>query len=164
MKSLLIALLFVPAFAIAADDSRAITVENVIAQMNLYRAEKGLPPLVEEPRLTKSAEDRMTDMEELAYWAHVSPDGRSPFTWLRSNGYNHSYAAENLASGFETVQILLEGWMESPGHRDNIVSPLYNECGVAIIEGSTVGRQNGKSVVVLFGRQQNEATQTAKRD
>lgn len=164
MKPLLVALLLVPAIALAADDSREITAANVIAQMNAHRAERGLPPLVEEPRLTKSAQDRMKDMEELGYWAHVAPDGRSPFHWLRVNGYPHAYAAENLASGFETVQILLEGWMESPGHRDNIVSPLYNECGVAIIDGGTVSRTDGKSVVVLFGRRQNEAQQTAKKD
>lgn len=153
MKSLLAALLLVPALAFGADDPRAITIENVIAEMNAYRADKGLPPLVEETRLAQSAADRMKDMEDLGYWAHVAPDGRSPFTWLRKNGYTHAYAAENLASGFETVQVLLEGWMESPGHRDNILSPLYNECGVAILDGGTVARQDGKSVVVLFGRQ-----------
>jgi uncharacterized protein YkwD len=151
-----VALFLVPAIAFAAEDSREITVASVIAQMNVYRAGKGLPPLVEESRLTRSAQDRMRDMEELGYWAHVAPDGRSPFTWLRANGYEHAYAAENLASGFETVQILLEGWMESPGHRDNIISPIFNECGVAIIEGGTTGRSDGKSVVVLFGRQRSE--------
>jgi uncharacterized protein YkwD len=163
MKSLLVALFLVPAIALGADDPREITVANVIAQMNVHRAERGLPPLVEEARLTRSAEDRMRDMEDLGYWGHVAPDGRSPFHWLRVNGYPHSYAAENLAAGFETVQVLLEGWMESPGHRDNIVSPLYNECGVAIIEGGTVGRQDGKSVVVLFGRQRTEAPKQAAK-
>ena len=162
MKSLLVALFLVPAIAFAADDPRDITVANVIAQMNVARAERGLPPLVEEARLTKSAQDRMRDMEDLAYWGHVAPDGRSPFYWLRVNGYPHSYAAENLASGFETVQVLLEGWMESPGHRDNIISPLYNECGVAIIDGGTAGRSDGKSVVVLFGRRQTEAQRASK--
>lgn len=164
MRSLLVAMLLAPAIAFAADDPRAITVANVIAQMNVHRAERGLPPLAEDARLTKSAEDRMRDMEDLGYWGHVAPDGRSPFHWLRVNGYSHSYAAENLAAGFETVQVLLEGWMESPGHRDNIVSPLYNECGVAIIEGGTVGRSDGKSVVVLFGRPRSEEPQVAKKD
>lgn len=151
MRSLFLALLFVPALAFGAGP-RDITVESVIAEMNMHRAGRGLPPLVEDARLTKSADDRMRDMEDLGYWAHVSPDGRSPFVWLRANGYPHAYAGENLASGFETVGVLVEGWMESPGHRDNIVSPLYTECGVAIIDGATTGRANGKSVVVLFAR------------
>jgi len=162
MKSLLLALLLVPALAFGADDPAEITVANVIAEMNAYRAEEGLPPLVAEPRLMKSAEDRMKDMEDLGYWAHVAPDGRSPFVWLEANGYAHAYAAENLAAGFETVHVLVEGWMESHGHRQNIMSPLYTECGVAIIDGSTVKRGQGKSVVVLFGRQRNDAQRAAK--
>ena len=156
MRSLLLALLFVPTLAFAGGP-RDITVASVIEEMNVYRAEHGLPPLTEESRLTKAAEDRMRDMEDLGYWAHVSPDGRSPFVWLRANGYQHNYAAENLASGFETVGVLVEGWMESPGHRANIISPLYSECGVAIIEGATTGRQSGKSIVVLFARPQSSA-------
>jgi uncharacterized protein YkwD len=158
----LLALLLVPAFAFAADDPTAITVDHVIAEMNAYRAADGLPPLVAEPRLMKSADDRMHDMEDLGYWGHVAPDGRTPFVWLKANGYVHAYAAENLASGFETVHVLLEGWMESPGHRANIMSPLYNECGVAIIDGATTGHATGKSVVVLFGRQRNDQQRAAK--
>jgi uncharacterized protein YkwD len=154
--AVLLAFLLVPALAFGADP-RDITVESVIAEMNVYRAERGLPALVEDSRLTKAAQDRMRDMEDLGYWGHIAPDGRSPFLWLRANGYQHTYAAENLASGFETVGILVEGWMESPGHRVNIISPLYSKCGVAIIEGGTAGRQNGKSVVVLFARPQNSA-------
>lgn len=164
MRSLIATLLLLaPAFAFAADDpSNEITVANVIAEMNVYRAEKGLPPLVAETRLTKAADDRMQDMEELGYWAHVAPDGRSPFIWLKTNGYTHAYAAENLATGFETVRILVEGWMESPGHRANIMSPLYNQCGVAIIDGATNERRTGKSVVVLFARERIEEKRASK--
>lgn len=159
--ALLLAFLLLPALAFGADP-RDITVASVIAEMNVYRAERGLPALVEESRLTKAAQNRMQDMEDLGYWAHVAPDGRSPFVWLRANGYQHTYAAENLASGFETVGVLVEGWMESLGHRVNIMSPLYSECGVAIIDGGTAGRQNGKSVVVLFARPQSPPQSAAK--
>src|SRR4051812_17907070 len=78
-----------------------ITVDSVLALMNEYRAEQGLAPLAIEPRLTLAAEDRMHDMEDLGYWSHESPDGRSPFLWLHSRGYLYSFAAENLAAGFE---------------------------------------------------------------
>lgn len=143
--------LFVLALAMPAL-ATDITRDAVVASMNARRAQQGLPPLHIDDRLCAAAGDRMRDMEEQAYWAHVSPEGRSPFQWLKPRGYDFRYAGENLATGFETAEVLLESWMESQGHRDNIMSPMYSDCGIAIIEGSTTGRAAGKSVVVLFGR------------
>lgn len=161
MKRILFALLVVAALPLAAAE---ITRDNVLAQMNAYRADRGLPPLRFETRMQKAADDRMRDMEEQEYWAHESPDGRSPFTWLRAESYDFEFAGENLAAGFETNEVLVQSWMESPGHRENIMSPLYADCGIAIIDGSTKGRAAGKSVVVMFGRTHGaEVTQTAKK-
>jgi uncharacterized protein YkwD len=130
-----------------------ITPATVLAEMNAYRAQFNLPPLRSDARLEAAADDRMRDMEELAYWSHESPDGRSPFMWLRMRNYPFQFAGENLASGFETCEILVSAWMESKGHRDNILSSDYTECGIAIIDGSTTKRAVGKSIVVLFGKQ-----------
>lgn len=143
-----------------------ITVDTVLALMNDYRAEQGLAPLSLEPRLTLAAEDRMHDMEDLGYWSHESPDGRSPFLWLHSRGYLYSFAAENLAAGFETAPLLVSSWMESSGHRQNIMSADYEHCGIAIIDGSTKGPATGKSIVVLFGsnRRAVPTQKTAKND
>lgn len=158
---LLFAVAFAFAFPAFAND---ITRENVLDAMNAYRAERGLPPLHFDARLQKATDDRMRDMEELEYWAHESPDGRSPFSWLRAESYDFSFAGENLACGFETNEVLVQSWMESPGHRDNILSPLYTECGIAVIDGSTRGRAAGKSIVVMFGRPRNaDVQQTAKK-
>lgn len=136
--------------AVAVD----ITAQSVLTSMNTCRAKNGLPPLREDPRLELAARDRMRDMEDLAYWSHESPDGRSPFRWLEPHGYTYRYAGENLAAGFETTEVLVSSWMESEGHRANILSPEYDDCGIAIIEGSTKGRAIGMSVVVMFGREQ----------
>jgi uncharacterized protein YkwD len=148
-RSLVAVVLFAFAAPLMASE---ITVQAVIASMNAYREKNGLPALREDPRLTKAASDRIKDMEELEFWAHESPDGRSPFVWLKSAGYDYRYAGENLAAGFETTELLVESWMESPGHRANILSPLYEDCGVAVVDGSTRGRATGRSVVVQFGR------------
>jgi len=129
-----------------------ITPETVLAEMNAYRAQFSLPPLQMDARLQQAADDRMRDMEELAYWSHESPDGRSPFMWLRMRNYPYQFAGENLATGFETCEVLVSSWMESKGHRDNILSASYTECGIAIIDGSTTRRSVGKSIVVLFGK------------
>jgi uncharacterized protein YkwD len=149
MRNLLVPLLLLAAAPAFASD---ITRERVVAAMNAERAAQHLPPLRENLRLDDAAGDRMRDMEELQYWSHQAPDGRSPFVWLRVRNYAFTAAAENLATGFETTELLVTGWMESRGHRANILSTEYQECGVAIIDGSTTGRRAGKSIVVLFGR------------
>jgi uncharacterized protein YkwD len=151
MRSLVITVV-IAAFTLPAA-AKDITAEVVLASMNVYRMENGLPPLREDSRLDLAAGDRIRDMEDLEYWAHDSPDGRSPFLWLKPRGYTFRYAGENLASGFETSEMLVSAWMESEGHRANILSPQYDDCGIAIIDGSTKGRVNGKSIVVMFGRE-----------
>lgn len=149
MRSVLILAMLAAAVSAAAAE---ITIETVVAEMNIHRAAAGLPPLRHDDRLLRAADSRMRDMEELAYWGHIAPDGRSPFEVIRPNGYEFRYAGENLAAGFETAEVLVQSWMESKGHRANILSPLYQDCGVSIIDGATTGRSVGRSVVVLFAR------------
>jgi uncharacterized protein YkwD len=153
MKHLLFVLaLCVATTASAVDFTNDITPDNVLRLMNDYRADRDLPPLHADAKLTSAAEDRMRDMEDGGWWGHESPEGISPFVWLAARDYRFASAGENLASGFETAKLLVASWMESPGHRENIMGAEYDECGIAIIEGSTRGPANGKSVVVLFGR------------
>ena len=128
-----------------------ITRSSVIEEMNVRRVAFGLPALREDSRLDEAADDRVNDMEDQGYWAHISPDGREPFVWMRPHGYEYHFAGENLATGFDTTEVLVDAWMESKGHRDNILSPNYRDCGVSVIEGSTTGRAAGKSIVVMFG-------------
>ncbi|HYM62566.1 MAG TPA: CAP domain-containing protein [Thermoanaerobaculia bacterium] len=156
---LLLSMFFVAQAAPALDlklGRTEITRASVVAAMNAIRADHQLPPLRDDDRLDAAADDRMRDMENNGYWGHVSPDGRSPFVWLPIHGYLYSNAGENLASGFETTEVLLASWMESEGHRENILSIVFRDCGVAIIDGSTLGRASGRSVVVLFARARAE--------
>jgi uncharacterized protein YkwD len=158
MRNLLfVAVAFVAGSALASD----ITPASVVAEMNVRRVAAGLSALHEDARLDEAAGDRVADMEDQGYWAHVSPDGREPFVWLQPRGYDYQYAGENLASGFDTVEILVDAWMESKGHRANILSPIYQDCGVAIVEGLTTGRASGKSIVVMFGRQKSGVVASA---
>ena len=151
MKRLLLILLF-SARAFASSGDNEITAENVTALMNAWRAEAGMGPLRLDGKLTKAAESRMQDMIDGEWWSHESPEGTSPFVWVTAHSYNYVAVAENLAAGFETARLLVESWLESPGHRANILNPMYADCGIAIIEGRTDRRSSGKSIVVLFGR------------
>ncbi len=155
-------MMIVAASAAAGDFSNEITVDNVVALMNEHRAGHGLAPLHHDADLSKAADDRMRDMVDGAWWSHESPEGTSPFIWLRARNYDYAYAGENLAVGFETARLLVASWMESAGHRQNILGVQFSDCGIAIIEGSTKGPMSGKSVVVMFGRR--KASPQALRD
>ena len=147
------ALAIEPASRTSAREASDITAESILAAMNQHRAKHELGPLQAEVRLTSAAEDRMRDMEDLGYWGHESPEGRSPFFWVRYRAYRFTLVGENLARGYETASVLVDSWMDSPGHRDNILGADYRDVGIAIIEGGTTGRFPGRSVVVLFGRE-----------
>lgn len=150
----LLALAALPLYADEAERlSSEISPDSVIALMNHYRRENQLPGLHADPRLMKAAEDRMRDMEEVGYWSHESPEGRSPFFWLLFRSYRFRMAGENLARGFETAGLLVSSWMDSPGHRRNILGVEFHHVGVAVIEGGTTGRYPGKSVVAIFARE-----------
>lgn len=137
----------------AEEGSPEITRESLIDQMNLHRKEQGLAPFRGDDRLHRAAEARIEEMIQNGYWGHDPPDGSSPFIWLLLNGYHYRQAGENLAVGLESPAVLVEAWMESPGHRGNILSPDYRDVGIAFIDGGATGRRAGKSVVVLFARE-----------
>lgn len=143
---------FILVFA-SLSGAEEITTESVLKTMNAYRKIQGLGPLLPDARLMKAAEDRMRDMEEVGYWAHKSPDGTSPFVWLEKRDFDFSMAGENLAEGFETVEVLVDSWMQSNGHRENILSPNFTSVGIAIIDGRVQRRALGKSIVVLYARE-----------
>ena len=149
--------MFLAVTAFAGESSNEITAANVLRLMNDYRASAGLAPLHSDERLDLAAADRMHQMEEESFWSHESPRGESPFQWLDRHAYRYRSAGENLAQGFETARLLVQSWMESPGHRDNILSSAYDDCGIAIIDGSTLGPSTGKSIVVMFGSQRVQA-------
>jgi uncharacterized protein YkwD len=159
MKSLVLAAVVaaVLPFVAIADERDPITVDTVIRAMNAARAQQGLAPLAIDDRLAAAAADRMRHMEEEAYWSHQSPSGMTPFVWVKLRAYDFGRVGENLAAGFETSGVLMESWMESPGHRANIMSAEFEDCGIAIIDGSTEGPARGKSIVVLFGKKRGDA-------
>jgi uncharacterized protein YkwD len=130
-----------------------ITAASLLNTINAYRQVQGLGPYVMDPRLMAAAEDRMRHMEEHGYFAHNAPDGMAPYVWLAKRGFHYTMAGENLAAGFETTEILVDSWMQSKGHRANLLSPVYTSVGIAIIDGYVDRRATGKSVVMLFARE-----------
>jgi uncharacterized protein YkwD len=125
---------------------------SIISAMNRERAAYGLPPLRINLELTEAANDRIGDLFENHYFAHVSPQGLQPFVWAERRGYDYRAMGENLATGYSPQEVV-DGWMHSPAHRANILGRDFNEVGVAIAPGSPVHAEGGPTVVALYGEQ-----------
>jgi uncharacterized protein YkwD len=132
---------------------RELTRESIVREMNRHRELHGLAPLRSDERLDRAAEARLLDMEEQEYWGHYRPDGTNPLRSLHRWGYIHVVVGENLAAGYETPEIVVQGWMESPGHRANILLEEYADVGIAMIEGGVLHRLSGRSIVAIFARE-----------
>jgi len=108
---------------------------------NEQRQSQKLDTLVVNPILNKAAEMKATDMATKGYFAHTSPEGKTPWYWLKQVGYNYQYAGENLAINFTDSADVTSAWMNSPTHRANIVKDKYTEVGTGIATGMYEGRE-----------------------
>lgn len=123
----------------------------LVDAMNRQRAAHGLGPLRLDTKLSQAAGDRIGDMFAKRYFAHVSPDGIDPFDWVRGRGYRYRLIGENLAVGYAGAAVV-DGWMRSPGHRENILHRGFDEVGIAIADGSPRRGYKGPTVVAIYGR------------
>lgn len=128
----------------------SITPERVIEVTNQKRAEQGLTPLAINSKLSEAAQRKAGDMFAFNYWAHSSPSGRTPWQFFQEVGYKYLYAGENLARDFMNSESVVDAWMNSPTHRDNVLNPNYKEIGLAVVNGTLDGAET-TLVVELFG-------------
>jgi uncharacterized protein YkwD len=131
---------------------RGMSAEALVAAMNRERAAAGLAPLHLNAKLTAAADDRMHDMFAKHYFDHVSPDGIDPFSWADRRGYAYSEIGENLAVGYRTAGDVVDGWMHSEHHRENVLGRDYDEIGISIADGSPTGKFHAPTVVALYGK------------
>jgi len=127
-----------------------ISVDEVLRLTNQKRQEAGLPPLKIDPVLNQAAKNKGEDMLNKDYWAHVSPDGVEPWKFFLDAGYKYRYAGENLARDFSNAASAVDAWMASPSHRENMLSPKYEEIGIAVVEGDLAGVDT-TLIVQFFG-------------
>ncbi len=113
------------------DDIKAQENE-VIRLVNIERSKRGLQPLKNNWELSRVARYKSQDMADKGYFSHTSPAYGSPFRMMENFGIRFSAAGENIAYGQRTPQEVVNGWMNSPGHRANILSSVYNEIGVGL--------------------------------
>lgn len=111
--------------------------DQVITLVNNERAKRGLTTLTKNWQLSRVARYKSQDMINKSYFSHTSPTYGSPFTMMQNFGIRFSAAGENIAMGQSTPQAVMNAWMNSPGHRSNILSPSYNQIGVGMAKSSS---------------------------
>jgi len=106
--------------------------EEVVRLVNQERAKKGLPALKINWQLSRVARYKSADMANKGYFSHNSPTYGTPFQMMENFGLRFSAAGENIAYGQKTPAEVMRDWMNSPGHRSNILSGAYTEIGVGL--------------------------------
>jgi uncharacterized protein YkwD len=127
-----------------------LTVSGIIAETNSFRRQHRLPPLQTNEELNSAARAKLHDIFSQNYFAHISPSGKGISYWVEQAGYDSAVVGENLALGnFSDDSDLVEGWMNSPGHRENILNPHFTDIGVAAGKGEVEGSNVWVAVQIL---------------
>ncbi|WP_070120232.1 SafA/ExsA family spore coat assembly protein [Bacillus marinisedimentorum] len=113
---------------------------QVIQLTNQERAKYGLGPLKPDWQLSRVARYKSADMRDSGYFSHTSPTYGSPFTMMRNFNISYRAAAENIAMGQRSPEEVVKAWMNSSGHRKNILNGNYTHIGVGYAAGGSGGK------------------------
>ncbi len=129
--------------------SSNINVDGLLVKTNEERAKANLTPLVMNEELNQAALAKAQDMLNDQYWAHVAPDGKQAWDFIKETEYVYKYAGENLARDFSNNEEVIKAWMASPTHRENILNQDFTQMGLAVVNGNLNGA-NTTLVVQIF--------------
>ncbi|HYC34592.1 MAG TPA: CAP domain-containing protein, partial [Candidatus Paceibacterota bacterium] len=119
-----------------------LTVSVIVTETNNQRKANGLSELGVNELLTRAAQMKLDDMFKNQYFEHESPDGKGPGEVAEAAGYRFLTVGENLALGsFADEKDLVQAWMDSPGHRANILGTQFTEIGIAAKKGMFKGEE-----------------------
>lgn len=126
-----------PAATPAVSGDYAAFQKRVVELVNAERAKNGLKPLTMNAQVNKTATLKSQDMAKLGYFDHNSPTYGSPFDMMKKYGISYRTAGENIAMGQTTPEQVMKGWMNSPGHRANILKASFTQIGVGVAKNSS---------------------------
>lgn len=130
-----------------------ITAQHLLDDTNKDRAAAQEQSVSMDERLNQAAQAKADDMVAKNYWAHVTPTGQQPWSFITATGYQYQAAGENLAYGFDSADTLLGAWMHSPEHRANVLGQSYTDVGFGIAESNDFMGNGPETVVVaLYAR------------
>ncbi|MEV8593667.1 CAP domain-containing protein [Streptomyces sp. NPDC052012] len=120
-------------------DGLARTVADVLDLTNRERVRAGLAPLASDSRLAAAAQGHSADMAVRDFYSHTAPDGSRPWDRAAAAGSTRRTVGENIACGQRTAAEVVQGWMNSPGHRANILKSDFTHLGVGLAGGGRAG-------------------------
>lgn len=148
--------LVVPQSEVLVTKTDILSGSEIIFYTNLEREKKGLSTLKQQNLLTQAATAKLNHMFTKEYFAHDAPSGESVAYWVDNAGYNYLIVGENLAMGFfQDSKDMVTAWMNSPGHRANILKKEYIDIGVAVKQGKFKGNMVWMGVQI-FATSMNE--------
>ena len=118
-------------------DTNNSIAKSLLALVNQARAENGLSALSLNDSLSAVAQKKAEDMKNNNYFSHTSPTYGSPFDMIKNAGISYRSAGENIAMGQKTAEAVFNAWMNSSGHRANILSSKFTQMGIGVTDGST---------------------------
>ncbi len=127
-----------------------VNIGDLHALSNAQRTGNGIGGLSLNGQLNQAAANKAAHMFANNYWAHVAPDGTSPWWFVSNAGYGYSTAGENLAKNFSTSGGVVNGWMNSPAHRANVLNGAFVDVGYGVMNGILLGEEV-TLVVALYG-------------
>lgn len=136
----------------------SISVGDLHTLSNQERTQAGLKAYSLNSKLNNAAYAKAQDMFADDYWAHTAPDGTQPWHFISAAGYSYVAAGENLAKDFNTSSGVVSAWMNSSGHRANIMSSTYKDVGYAVVNGNLSG-EDTTLVVAMYAAPQSAPAQ-----
>lgn len=115
------------------DDMVSDAEAEVIRLVNQIRRQHALAPLQTNWQLSRVARYKSQDMRDRSYFSHTSPSYGTPFQMMKSFNISYRTAGENIAKGFSTAGAVVDGWMNSEGHRKNILNSAFTQIGVGYV-------------------------------
>lgn len=141
----------------------SMSISGLLIDTNTARAANGVSGLSLNNKLNAAAQASADDMAARNYWSHNTPEGNPPWIWVTAQGYAYQKLGQNLATGFADEQSTIDGWMNSPPHRENLLDPAFKEVGFGFANNPNYTAAGGGPmtiIVAFYGQPQVLAAAT----
>lgn len=152
---------FLPSYLNTATAAPGLDSTDLMSRINAERTQRFLPALITNSKLSAAATIKSQDMLDRDYFAHVNPDGDYVWPVIEAQGYKpYKALGENLAIDFSSAEAVVSAWMNSPGHRANILNEKFEDQGMAAVYGEYDTGHDTYTITNLFGTLMKVASST----